>query len=119
MAGRRHAITSDIPSGVSFSMYTAYFIIILRAILGIIWGCFLYYFEGQFVSICLRYIFTGWDEIRNGIPASQQTATHGIVGFFVAFLITLPFMLIHTPKIRYLFTAKSVILPLTGLGLVI
>jgi NCS1 family nucleobase:cation symporter-1 len=41
-----------------------------------------------------------------------------MVGFLLAFLSTLPFMLIHTTNIRHLFSIKSIILPLAGLGVV-
>lgn len=27
------------------------------------------FFEGQFISICLRCIFPGWTKIHNSIPA--------------------------------------------------
>ena len=36
----------------------------------------------------------------------------------LAFLFTLPFMLIHTSKIRHLFSVKSIIFPLAGMGVV-
>lgn len=41
-----------------------------------------------------------------------------MVGFFLAFLFTLPLMFIHTTKIRHLFSIKSFILPLAGMGIV-
>ena len=47
----------------------------------------------------LRCIFSGWANIPNGIPVSQGITTQEMVGFFLAFLITLPFVLIHTSKI--------------------
>ncbi|GAD98421.1 krueppel c2h2-type zinc finger protein, putative [Paecilomyces variotii No. 5] len=103
---------------VPFGVYGSYFFVVLRAILGIIWGGVQLYFEGQFVSICLRCIFPGWTKIQNGIPASQYITTQVMVGFFLAFLFTLPLMFIHTTKIRHLFSIKSFILPLAGMGIV-
>jgi NCS1 family nucleobase:cation symporter-1 len=41
-----------------------------------------------------------------------------MVGFFLAFVFTLPLMFIHTANIRHLFTIKSVVFPLAALGVV-
>ena len=42
-----------------------------------------------------------------------------MVGFFLAFVFTTPFLFIHTSKITHLFSIKSVIMPAAGLGIVI
>jgi nucleobase:cation symporter-1, NCS1 family len=42
-----------------------------------------------------------------------------MLGFFFAFLCTIPFLFIHTSKITHLFSVKSIIMPAAGLGLVI
>lgn len=49
---------------------------------------------------------------------SQHITTQGMVGFLLAFVFTIPLMFVHTTKIRRLFSVKSVILPLAGLGIV-
>jgi nucleobase:cation symporter-1, NCS1 family len=67
----------------------------------------------------LRCIFTGWEKIPNDIPPSQYTTTQGLVGFFLAFCVTMPFMFVHTVKIRHLFTVKAVVMPVCALGIVI
>jgi NCS1 family nucleobase:cation symporter-1 len=118
-AASRYHIGYPVLSRSVFGIYGQYFVVILRAILGVIWGGVQLYFEGQFISICLRCIFPSWWEIPNGIPASQYITTQGMVAFFLAFVFTIPFMFIHTTKIRHLFTAKSVVLPIAGLGIVI
>lgn len=41
-----------------------------------------------------------------------------MVAFFLAFIFTLPLMLIHTSKMRHLFTLKAVLFPLAALGVV-
>jgi nucleobase:cation symporter-1, NCS1 family len=42
-----------------------------------------------------------------------------MIGFFLAFCFTIPFLFIHTSKITHLFSIKAVIKPAAGLGLVI
>lgn len=52
-----------------------------------------------------------------GITSSANVGR--IVGFFLAFCFTIPFLFIHTSKITHLFSVKSVIMPAAGLGIVI
>lgn len=117
-AAARYHVGYPVLSRVSFGVYGQYFVVVLRAILGIIWGGVQLYYEGQFISVCLRCIFPGWQRIPNEFPANQYITTQGMLGFFFAFLLTLPFMYIHPTKIRHLFTIKSFFLPLAGLGIV-
>lgn len=42
-----------------------------------------------------------------------------MIGFFLAFCCTIPFLFIHTSKITHLFSIKSIIMPAAGLGIVI
>ncbi|CAH0051412.1 unnamed protein product [Clonostachys solani] len=118
-ASSRYHIGYPVLSRSSFGIYGHYFVVVLRSILGIIWGGVQLYFEGQFISICLRCIFPSWEKIPNGIPADQFITTQTMVGFFLAFLWTIPFLLIHTSRIQHLFKVKSVVLPFAGLGIVI
>jgi NCS1 family nucleobase:cation symporter-1 len=118
-ASARYHIGYPVLSRSSFGMYGQYFVVVLRSILGIIWGGVQLYFEGQFISVCLRCIFPGWERIPNGIPESQYITTQVMVGFFLAFLFTIPFLFIHTSRIQHLFSIKSFVMPLAGLGVVI
>lgn len=117
-AAARYHVGYPVISRASFGVYGQYFVVVLRALLGIIWGGVQLYFEGQFISVCLRCIFPSWARIPNKIPAGQYITTQGMVGFFLAFVFTIPFMFIHTSKIRHLFSIKSIVLPLAGLGIV-
>ncbi|KAL2009205.1 hypothetical protein VTN00DRAFT_7399 [Thermoascus crustaceus] len=117
-AAATYHIGYPVLSRVSFGIYGQFFVVILRALLSIIWGGVQLYYEGQFISICLRCIFPSWGRIHNVIPESQHITTQGMVGFFLAFIFTIPLMFIHTTKIRHLFSVKSVVLPLAGLGIV-
>ncbi|CRG83558.1 Allantoin permease [Talaromyces islandicus] len=117
-AAARYHVGYPVLARVTFGIFGSYFFVVLRAILGIIWGGVQLYFEGQFISICLRCIFPSWTKVPNKIPASQVITTQVMVAFFLAFIFTLPLMLIHTSKIRHLFTLKAVIFPLAALGVV-
>ncbi|WWD03446.1 hypothetical protein V865_001498 [Kwoniella europaea PYCC6329] len=119
VAASRYHIGYPVLARATFGMYGHYFFVLIRAILGIIWGGVQLYFEGQFISIMLRCIFPSWARMRNTIPESQGITLQVLVGFVIAFFVTMPFMFIHTTKIHYLFSVKSVIMPLACLGVVI
>lgn len=92
-AAATYHIGYPVLSRVSFGIYGQYIVVVLRALLSIIWG-FAYpflikefnlliylsvvqggiqlYYEGQFISICLRGIFSGWSRIHNGIPEVRR-----------------------------------------------
>ncbi|TLS30255.1 hypothetical protein PpBr36_03230 [Pyricularia pennisetigena] len=118
-AASRYHIGYPVLSRASFGVYGQFFVVVLRSILGIIWGGVQLYFEGQFISICLRCIFPSWEQIPNGIPADQYITTQTMVGFFLAFVFTIPFLFVHTSRIQHLFTVKSVVVPAAGLGIII
>lgn len=118
-AASMYGLGFSVLSRVTFGIYGSYFQIILRSILGIIWGGVQLYFEGQFISIMLRCIFTSWWKLPNHIPSSQYIDTKTMVAFFLAFVVTIPFMFLPSHKLRYIFSIKSVTTPLAGMGIVI
>jgi len=118
-AAARYHIGFPVLARAAFGIYGHYFVVVLRSMLGIIWAGINMYFTGQFISICLRCIFPGWERLPNTIPADQHITSQGLLGFFFAFVSTLPFVFIHTSKIMGLFTIKSIIMPLAGLGMVL
>ncbi|EED14067.1 allantoin permease, putative [Talaromyces stipitatus ATCC 10500] len=117
-AASRYHVGYPVLARTTFGIWGSYFFVVLRAILGVVWGGVQMFFEGQFISICLRCIFPGWTKIHNSIPASQEITTQVMVGFFLAFLFTLPLMFIHTSKIRHLFSLKAIVFPIAALGVV-
>lgn len=118
-AASRYHIGYPVLARVSFGIYGQYFVVVLRSIFGIIWAAINMYFTGRFISICLRCIFSGWQSLRNPIPANQDITIQAFIGYIIAFFATLPFVFVHTSKIMHLFTVKSIIMPLAGLGIVI
>ncbi|EGE00988.1 uracil permease [Trichophyton equinum CBS 127.97] len=117
-AAAAYHIGFPVLSRTSFGIYGQYFVVVLRALVGIAWGGVQLYYQGQLISVCLRCVFPGWNKIPNTIPANQAVTVQGLVGFFLALLSTLPFMFIHTTKIRHVFSFKAIVVPLAGLGIV-
>ncbi|RDW61964.1 hypothetical protein BP6252_11397 [Coleophoma cylindrospora] len=66
---------------------------------------------GQYIIVCLRLVLSIiWD---------QHVTTGLMVAFLLAFIATIPLAMLHTTKIRWVFTGKAVIVPAAAIGLVI
>jgi cytosine/uracil/thiamine/allantoin permease len=58
-------------------------------------------------------------DLPNDIPESQGITTNGMVAFFIFWLIQVPFLLMHPNKLRWLFTVKSVLVPIAWIAILI
>lgn len=76
--------------------------------------------RGQCVYLMLNAIWPSLSSrIPNHLPASSNTTSADLLCFFLFWLFSLPFLYIHVSKLRWLFLAKLIIAPLTGLALFI
>jgi NCS1 family nucleobase:cation symporter-1 len=57
--------------------------------------------------------------IPNQLPASSNTTSADLLCFFIFWLLTLPFLAIPVSRLRWLFRAKLLLMPITGLVLFI
>jgi NCS1 family nucleobase:cation symporter-1 len=57
--------------------------------------------------------------IPNDLPSSANTTSVDLLCFFLFWIISLPFLYIHVSKLRWLFVAKMILIPITGLALFI
>jgi NCS1 family nucleobase:cation symporter-1 len=57
--------------------------------------------------------------IPNHLPAGAHTTSVDLLCFFLFWIISLPFLYIHVSKLRWLFFAKMILMPITGLALFI
>jgi cytosine/uracil/thiamine/allantoin permease len=57
--------------------------------------------------------------LRNDIPESQGITTNGMVGYVIFFILQFPFLCFNPNQLRWLFMAKSVIVPIAWIGMLI
>ncbi|KAG7445403.1 allantoin permease [Guyanagaster necrorhizus] len=103
----------------SFGISGSFFAIVVRSMLGIVWFGIQCTFGGYFVSICLRCIWPSWYTIENHIPESIGITSRDLAGFSIFWVVNVGFLFIPPYKTRWLFIAKSFLLPPTGLGILI
>ncbi|RMZ83169.1 hypothetical protein DV738_g1405, partial [Chaetothyriales sp. CBS 135597] len=102
---------------VPFGYYFAYFVVLSRCVLAIVWLGVQTTTGGQCMVVLLTAIWPSFAKIPNHIPEGQGITTAGMCGFVLYFLLQLPFLCIPYTKIQYFFAFKSVIAPVIFLAI--
>ncbi|KAG8932925.1 hypothetical protein FRC03_000061 [Tulasnella sp. 419] len=103
----------------SFGFYFSYFSVISRVILAMFWFGIQTYTGGECVYQMLKAIWPGTARIPNHLPESASITTSVMMCYFLYWLLQLPFLLIPVHKIRYLFWAKSILVPICWIAMMI
>ena len=69
------------------------------------------------MTVLLTAIWPSFAHIPNSIPVSEGITTGGMIGFFLYFLLQIPFLCIPYTKVQYFFALKSVIAPIIFLAI--
>ncbi|KAJ5171026.1 Permease cytosine/purines uracil thiamine allantoin [Penicillium coprophilum] len=103
----------------SWGFWGSYIAIISRVILAVFWFAIQNVNGGNAVRVMIGAIWPSFLELPNGIPESQGITTSGMVGFLLFWLLQVPFLCMHPNNLRWLFTAKSVVVPITWFAILI
>ncbi|KAF1847860.1 uracil permease [Cucurbitaria berberidis CBS 394.84] len=103
----------------SWGFWGSYIAIISRAILAIFWFAIQNMNGANSVKVMISAIWPSFLTLHNGIPESQGIETNTMVSFFLFWLISLPFLCMHPNNLRWLFMAKSVIVPIAWIAILI
>lgn len=71
------------------------------------------------VRCMLGAIWPSFLRLHNDLPADAGITTNTMVSFFLFWLIQIPFLYMHPNKLRWLFMAKSVIVPVSWIAILI
>lgn len=72
-------------------------------------------YPGLCVTLMIRSIWTSYEDVPNGLPASSGTNTKDFVSFFLFWFCSLPAIWFPVHQIRHLFTVKAYFVPVAGL----
>jgi NCS1 nucleoside transporter family len=103
----------------SWGFWGSYIAIISRVILAIFWFAIQNVNGGNAVRVMIGAIWPSYLDLPNDIPASQGITTNGMVALFIFWLIQVPFLCMHPNKLRWLFTIKSVLVPIAWIAILI
>src|ERR1700761_37843 len=94
-----------------FGMYGAYYFVLARAALAIIWYGVQLYSGSALVANMLRAVFGhDYEDIPNTIPKSVGITSAGMLAFFLFWLIHLPFTFFRPYQLRKFFWFKAIVM---------
>ncbi|EKV10009.1 NCS1 allantoate transporter [Penicillium digitatum Pd1] len=103
----------------SWGFWGSYIAIVSRVILAVFWFAIQNVNGGNAVHVMIGAIWPSFLDIPNDIPESQGITTGGMVGFLIFWLIQVPFLYMHPNKLRWLFTIKSILIPIAWVAILI
>ncbi|KAI4120242.1 MAG: hypothetical protein LQ338_007162 [Usnochroma carphineum] len=105
--GSKYSINFPVTARAAFGMYGSYLAIVIQAYVG-----------GQAVQAMIEAIwpsFATWHE--NALPPSADITAPALLSFAIFWTVSLPFLYISPPKLRWLFMAKILTMPFLWVAL--
>ncbi|KAI9724556.1 MAG: hypothetical protein M1812_000624 [Candelaria pacifica] len=106
-------------SRASWGFWGSYVAIVSRAILAIFWFAIQTMNGANTVRVMLGAIWPSFLTLPNHIPESQGITTNTMVSFFLFWLAQIPFLYMHPNTLRWLFMAKTIIVPIAWIAILI
>ena len=103
----------------SWGFWGSYVAIISRCILAVFWFAVQTMNGANCVRVMLGAIWPSFLTLPNNIPEDQGIATNTMVAFFLFFLAQVTYLLMHPNHLRWLFIAKSIIVPIAFIAILI
>ncbi|CEJ59788.1 Putative NCS1 allantoate transporter [Penicillium brasilianum] len=103
----------------SWGFWGSYIAIVSRAILAVFWFAIQNVNGGNSVRVMIGAIWPSYLTLHNDIPESQGITTNGMVAFLIFWIFQFPFLCMHPNKLRWLFTIKSIVVPIAWIAILI
>ncbi|KAF2113881.1 permease for cytosine/purines, uracil, thiamine, allantoin-domain-containing protein [Lophiotrema nucula] len=103
----------------SWGFWGSYIAIVSRAILAIFWFAIQTMNGANTVRVMLGAIWPSFLTLKNTIPADQGIETNTMVAFVIFWILQVPFLYMHPNNLRWLFMAKSVIVPVAWIAILV
>lgn len=119
VTGARLHVPFSVLNRSSMGFGLAYWSIFSRAILACFWLGVQGANGGDCMTQMLRAIWPSYRNIPNHLPESAGITTQGMISYFLFWIIQLPFLLLRPSKLRYLFLAKAIIVPICTISILV
>lgn len=116
--GAVYHISFPVACRASFGVFGSYWPVLNRVVMAFIWFGVQAWLGGECVQLMIRAIWPQVEHMHNGIPSSGTT-TFEFLSFFLWWLCVLPLLWFPVHQIRHLFTIKSYLSPIAGIGFLI
>ncbi|KAJ5919321.1 hypothetical protein N7466_010264 [Penicillium verhagenii] len=117
--GATYHIPFPVIARASWGFWGSYIPIVSRVILAVFWFAIQNINGGNAVRVMLGAIWPSYLRLENGIPEDQGITTNGMVAYFIFWVVQFPFLCLHPNKLRWLFTVKSVLVPIAWISILI
>lgn len=117
--GAIYHIPFPVIARASWGFWGSYLPIVSRVILALFWFAIQNVNGGNAVRVMIGAIWPSFLTLKNDIPEDQGITTNGMVSYLIFWLVQLPFLCIHPNKVRWLFLAKSVLVPVVWIAILI
>jgi cytosine/uracil/thiamine/allantoin permease len=114
-----HHVPFPILARASWGFWGSYVAIISRAILAIFWYAIQNMNGANAIKVMIAAIWPSFLTLKNSIPESQGIETNTMISFLIFWLISVPFLCMHPNNLRWLFMAKSTIVPVAWIAILI
>jgi NCS1 nucleoside transporter family len=117
--GVLHHTPFPVIARASWGFWGSYVAIVSRAVLAVFWFAIQNMNGANSVRVMIGSIWPSFLTLKNGIPESQGIDTATMISFFLFWAVTVPFLCMHPNNLRWLFMAKSVIVPIAWIAILI
>ncbi|KAL8286756.1 hypothetical protein RQP46_004284 [Phenoliferia psychrophenolica] len=100
----------------SFGWHLSKFCVVSRMVIAWFWFSIQTYTGGTGITQMIIAIWPSYRNFPNHLPASSGVTSQEFLSFFLFWVIQFPFILVHPRKLRPIFLAKGIILPIVALG---
>ncbi|KAF2094426.1 uracil permease [Rhizodiscina lignyota] len=114
-----HHTSFPVNSRAPWGFWGSYIAIISRAILAIFWFAIQTMNGANTVRVMLGAIWPSFLRLKNTIPEDQGITTNTMISFVIFWILQLPFLYMHPNNLRWLFMAKSIIVPIAWVAILI
>lgn len=117
--GATFGINFPIFTRASFGMRGSYFAVFVRGVVACIWFGTQSFQGGQCIQTMITAIWPSFNHFENHLPASAHVTSAQLLCFFLFIIIQAPLLWLKVSSLKYMFMAKTVIMPIFGLTLFI
>lgn len=117
--GAIYHIPFPVIARASWGFWGSYIAIISRVILALFWFAIQNVNGGNAVRVMLGAIWPSFLTLENGIPEGEGITTNGMIAYLIFWVVQMPFLWIHPNQVRWLFVAKSVLVPVAWIAILV
>ncbi|KAJ9624078.1 hypothetical protein H2203_005526 [Taxawa tesnikishii (nom. ined.)] len=103
----------------SFGMRGSYFAVFIRGVVACIWFGTQSFQGGQCLQIMISAIWPSFNHFKNHLPAGAHVTSAQLLCFFLFIVLQAPLLWLRVSTLRYMFMAKTIVMPIFGLTLFI